>query len=463
MKELEEIEPEEMKEIEELQEVEPEEMKEIEELQEVEPEEMEEIKELEESEPEAVEIKEMETNEMDIRNNEYQRVYASVDLDAILENMENMKRNITPGTKIMGVIKTDGYGHGSVPIAQCLESLPYVYGFAVATAEEAHILRMAGIRKPILILGYAFPYSYEMLAREEIRPAVFRYDMIEEMSRAALAAGRSIKVHVKVDTGMSRIGVTPNGEGTAFVRRLMETPGIELEGIFTHFARADEADKTSARAQLSRFSSFIKKTEAECGQVIPVKHCSNSAGIVELPEANMDVVRAGITLYGLYPSPEVSRDIVKLRPALSLYSRIVYCKSLHPGQSVSYGGTFTAQREMRIATIPVGYGDGYPRSLSGRGYVLIRGRKAPVLGRICMDQFMVDVTHIPQAKEGDVVTLIGRDGEETITAELLGELSGRFNYELVCDLGKRVPRVYLQGGHIVGTKDYYNDFQYDRR
>lgn len=403
----------------------------------------------------------MKMEETDIRNREYQRVYAEVDLDAIMENMEHMKQNIAPETKIIGVIKTDGYGHGSVPVAQCLENLPYVYGFAVATPEEAHILRMAGISKPLLILGYAFPYCYEMLAREGIRPAVFRNDMIEELSRAACNAGKNIKVHIKVDTGMSRIGVRPDKEGISFVRKLMGMPGIEVEGIFTHFARADERDKASAREQLQRFTAFIKETEQECGLHIPVKHCSNSAGIVELPEANMDVVRAGITLYGLYPSSEVSRDIVKLRPALSLRSHIVCCKTLEPGQSVSYGGTFTANKRMRIATIPVGYGDGYPRSLSGIGYVLIRGRKAPILGRICMDQFMVDVSEIPQAREGDLVTLIGPDGKERITAELLGELSGRFNYELVCDLGKRVPRVYLKGGHIVGTKDYYQDVNYN--
>lgn len=388
----------------------------------------------------------------------YQRVVAQVDLDAILHNIYHMKQNIAPGTGLMAVIKTDGYGHGSIPIARCLEPLKEVYGFAVATAEEAHMLRASGISKPILVLGYTFPYAYERMAKEQIRTAVFRRDSIAGLAKAAAAQSCRMKVHIKVDTGMGRIGITPDGEGLAFVKRLMKEPNIEIEGIFTHFARADERDKNNALEQLGRFRDFLHMIESSLHLRIPIRHCSNSAGIIELPEANMDVVRAGITLYGLYPSNEVSRDRVPLEPALSLYSQIVYTKTLHAGQSVSYGGAFTAVRNTRVATIPVGYGDGYPRSLSGRGYVLLHGKRAPILGRVCMDQFMIDVTDIPQAREGDRVTLIGKDGEEHISAELLGELSGRFNYELVCDLGKRIPRVYMKEGRIVAVKDYHNDY-----
>lgn len=394
---------------------------------------------------------------MDVREREYQRIYAQIDLDAVEANVENMKRHISPSASIIGVVKADGYGHGSVPIARCLEKKPCMAGFAVATVEEAHILRRAGIRKPLLVLGYTFPYCYESLAAEEIRPAVFREDMIEQLSQAACRTGKIIRVHVKVDTGMGRVGITPDSDGVDFIRRLSLTPGLEIEGIFTHFARADEEDKTSARAQFAQFSGFINRVERECMIKIPMKHCSNSAGIVELPETNMDAVRAGITLYGLYPSSYVSRDIIPFRPALSLHSHIVFIKRLHPGQSVSYGGTFTAEREMLVATIPVGYGDGYPRSLSNRGCVLIRGKRAPILGRICMDQFMADVTDIPNVQEGGLVTLIGCNGDDCITAEELGELSGRFNYELVCDLGKRIPRVYLQNGQVTATKDYFGD------
>ena len=391
----------------------------------------------------------------DIREREFQRVYAQVDLDIITENLVNIKGNTSPHTKLLAVIKTDGYGHGSVPIARCLEKFDFVYGYAVATVEEAFILRKAGISLPILILGYTFPYSYEELILEDIRPAVFRSDMLKELSEAARKAGKAAKVHIKVDTGMGRIGIAPDDAGIDFVKEAIKTPGIEIEGIFTHFARADETDKTSALKQFEKFSAFIERIEKELGLVIPVKHCSNSAGIVEMPQANMDVVRPGIILYGLRPSDEVSQEIISLRPALSLYSHVVYVKDIYPGQSVSYGGTFTAQHKMRIATIPVGYGDGYPRMLSGKGYVLIRGKKATILGRVCMDQFMVDVTDIEGVKEGDLVTLIGKDGEETITAELLGELSGRFNYELVCDLGRRIPRVYVQAGKIAEIREPY--------
>ena len=389
----------------------------------------------------------------------YQRVYATVDLDAICYNMEHMHANLKPGTRMIGVIKTDGYGHGAVPIGRELEKLDYVFGYAVATAEEASILRHAGLTKPILILGYTFPYCYEELIRQEIRPAVFRQDSIDELAECAAKLHKPAKVHIKVDTGMTRVGIRPDESGLAFVEKVLNTEGIELEGIFTHFARADETDKFCARMQLDRFRGFIRQIEETYAYSIPVKHCSNSAGIVELPEANMDVVRAGITLYGLWPSEEVSRNIVSLHPVLSLKSHIVYIKDVEAGVPISYGGTYITPKKMRVATIPVGYGDGYPRGLSNKGYVLIRGKKAPILGRVCMDQFMVSVEEIPDAKEGDEVTLIGTDGTEQITMEELGGLSGRFNYELACDLGKRIPRVYVKDGTVVSVKDYYEDFR----
>lgn len=388
----------------------------------------------------------------------YQRVYAAVDLDAVCYNMEQMHRNLTERTKIIGVIKTDGYGHGAVPVGRELEKLSYVSGYAVATAEEAVILRHDGLKKPILILGYTFPYCYEELIRYEIRPAVFREDSIDGLSECAGKLGKSAKVHVKVDTGMTRVGIMPDESGLKFVEKVLHTKGIELEGMFTHFARADEADKTPAKKQLQTMQDFMARVERELGYTVPVKHCSNSAGIVELPQANMDAVRAGITLYGLWPSGEVSRDIIDLRPVLSLKSRIVSIKEVEAGVPVSYGATYVTPKRMRIATIPVGYGDGYPRGLSNKGYVLIHGAKAPVVGRVCMDQFMVSVEEIPNAALGDEVTLIGRDGAWQITMEELGDLSGRFNYELACGLGKRVPRVYLKDGRIVSCKDYYNDY-----
>lgn len=389
-----------------------------------------------------------------MRNN-YQRVWAEIDLDAVCYNMEQMHRNLSKNTKIIGVIKTDGYGHGAVPIGRELERLEYVSGYAVATAEEAMLLRQAGLRKPVLILGYTFPYCYEDLITYDIRPAVFREDMVQELAECARRLEKSAKVHVKVDTGMSRIGIRPDKTGMAFVDKVLHTEGIELEGMFTHFARADETDKTSVRGQLAQIRQFMSDVEVQLGCHIPVKHCSNSAGIVELPEANMDAVRAGITLYGLWPSAEVSRTVVDIKPVLSLKSHIVYLKEVEAGVPVSYGGTYVTPKRMRIATIPAGYGDGYPRSLSNQGYVLIRGEKAPIIGRVCMDQFMVDVDGIPEAAEGDVVTLVGTDGAHRITMEELGELSGRFNYEFACCLGKRIPRVYVKDGRVVESKDYH--------
>lgn len=379
----------------------------------------------------------------------FMRVFAKINLDAILSNMEQMNNNLKDGTKMLAVVKTDGYGHGSVPVAKVLQDKDYMFGFGVATIDEALSLREAGIYLPILILGYTFPDRYDYLANEDIRPALFREDNLELLSAAAKRNNKKIKVHIKVDTGMSRLGIRPDLSGLEFVKKAHETEGIEIEGIFTHFARADEFDKTSANNQLSVFNKFIKRIEDELNIFIPIKHCSNSAGVLEMQDANLDVVRPGITVYGLMPSDEVLLGNIKLTPALSLYSHIVFIKELEAGREISYGGTFVTDKTMRVATIPVGYGDGYPRSLSNKGYVLIHGKKAPILGRVCMDQFMADVTDIPEAKEDDPVTLVGTDGNESVTAEMIGSLSGRFNYEFVCDLGKRIPRVYELDGREV--------------
>ena len=375
----------------------------------------------------------------------YARGYAEVDLDAIVSNMRNMKAHVKADTRMLGVIKTDGYGHGSIPIAKALEKLEGMYGFAVATAEEAFELRENGIMLPILVLGYTFPYSYAKMVESDISSAVFQTDAVELLAKEAVKQHKKAKVHIKVDTGMGRIGIMPDDEGMNFIRRTAETEGIEIEGIFTHFARADEKDKDCALKQLAVFRRFTEEAENIPGLKGLIKHCSNSAGILEIPEANMDVVRAGISLYGLAPSGEVDMSRIPLKPALSLYSTVIYVKWLPAGSPISYGGTYVTDKRRRIATVPIGYGDGYPRGLSGKGEVLIRGQRAPILGRICMDQFMVDVTDIPDVREGDKVTLIGRDKEEVISAEELGALSGRFNYELVCMLNKRIPRVYTGG------------------
>jgi alanine racemase len=382
---------------------------------------------------------------------EYSRVYAKIDLNAVRYNLESMKRNIPSGTKIMAVIKTDAYGHGAVRIAKMLEETDYIWGYATATAEEAFELRDEGIKKPILILGYTFPYAYERMLREGIRPTVFRMDMARELSDCGTklvkegALKQAPPIHIAVDTGMSRIGITPDDNGVSFAKEVMGLEGVEVEGIFTHFARADEKDLTNVKEREKVFASFVFEIEEKSGKHIPIKHCANSASIIAVPESSMDMVRAGVTMYGMWPSDEVPKDIVDLKPTMELISHVVMVKEVPVGTPVSYGGTFVTERTTRIATIPVGYGDGYPRSLSNKGYVLIDGHRASILGRVCMDQFMVDVTDYPEIKEGDEVVLLGKDkksGEE-ITAEFLGDLSGRFNYELTCDINKRVPRVFV--------------------
>lgn len=384
----------------------------------------------------------------------YLRVCAEINLDAAAYNFENMKKNLQMDTKMMAVVKTDGYGHGALPIARMAQEYAYIWGFAVATIEEAVQLRNFGIHKPVLILGFVFPDGYETLIRHKIRPAVFKLSMAKQLSEEAVRQGKTVHVHIKVDTGMSRIGFKDDIESAKIVREISLLPNVEIEGVFTHFSRADEREKQTAREQLSRYLHFLALLE-EQGVQPKIRHCSNSAGIIDLKEANLDMVRAGISIYGMYPSEEVEKLAVPLAPVMTLKSHVVYLKEIEKGTAVSYGGTYVAKDTMRIATIPVGYGDGYPRSLSNKGWVLIRGQRAPIVGRVCMDQFMVDVTQIHEVREGDMVILIGSDGGDAITMEGLGELSGRFHYELACDIGKRVPRRFWKDGQIVGVQDCF--------
>ena len=385
----------------------------------------------------------------------YSRVYATVNLDAVASNMKSMRKNLPASTLIMGSVKADGYGHGSVPIAKTIE--PYVFGYAVATIDEGIILRRHGINKTILILGVTHESQYEELLRYDIRTAMFQYEKAKKLSDLALKQGKKAVVHLALDTGMSRIGMKADREHAKEAAAIAALEGIEVEGLFTHFARADETDKSAYEEQYRRYKEFLGYLK-ELGVKIPIRHCSNSAGIVESLESNhMDMVRAGIAIYGMYPSDEVDHNSVKLTPAMEIKSCITYIKEIEAGTAVSYGGTFVADHTMKVATIPVGYGDGYVRSLSGKGDVLIHGKRAAILGRICMDQFMVDVTDIPDVQEDDEVTLLGSDGAECITMEELAEKSGGFHYEMICDIGKRIPRVYLKDGKVVGTKDYFDD------
>lgn len=384
---------------------------------------------------------------------EYNRVYAKIDLDAAAYNMEQMKNRIG-GARLIAVVKTDAYGHGAVPLAEVFEKLDYVWGYAVATLDEGIVLRKHGIKKPILVLGCVFPDQYDDMVRNEIRAAVYMEEMAGKIAEAAERAGKKAYIHIKVDTGMGRIGFPVTEESADIIERISRMENIEVEGMFTHFAKADERDKTYTYEQHRKFM-WMKVQMEKRNVVIPYYDCDNSAGIIDFPDMKHDLARAGISTYGMYPSEEVNRDAVDLKPVLSLVSHVIFVKTVEPGTSISYGGTFVAPKQMKVATIPVGYGDGYPRSLSNKGCVLIHGKRARILGRVCMDQFMVDVTDIPEVQFMDQAVLIGEDQDDRITVEELAELSGRFNYEFVCCLGKRIPRVYTSGGQIVKQTDCF--------
>lgn len=368
--------------------------------------------------------------------------------------MEQMKRNLKPGTKVMAVIKADGYGHGAVQIAEMLEGVNYIWGFAVATLDEAVVLRTEGIKKPILVLGCVFPDQYMAMLKHDIRMNVYTEEMAESISQMAAREGMTAHMHIKLDTGMARLGFDISESSVEAITRISQMKNVNMEGIFTHFAKADETDKTFTQKQIKEFCWMVEKLK-EKEVTFQYEHCANSAAIIDVNEANFGLVRAGISTYGLYPSEEVIKENVRLKPAMALKSHVAFVKEIEAGTPISYGGTFVSGEKMKIATIPVGYADGYPRSLSNTGYVLIRGKKAPIVGRVCMDQFMVDVTNIDGASFGDRVTLVGTDGNETITVEDLSELSGRFNYEFICDLGKRIPRVYVKNGEVSEQVDYF--------
>ena len=377
----------------------------------------------------------------------YYRVQANINLDAVYQNVKQAKKLLKPGTKLMAVIKADGYGHGAVEVAKTIDELADAYG--VAILEEGIELRRAGITKPILILGFTPQPQYEAMIDYDIEAAVFQPDMAEKLSQAAVSKGKSAGIHLKLDTGMSRIGFALNDAALSDI--------IKIAGCFSHFARMDEADKTKAMEQFSCYCDFVRRIE-DAGINIPVKHISNSAGIIEAPEVHLDMVRDGICVYGLYPSEEVQKERLPLIPAMELKAWVSYVKELDAGVEVGYGGTFTTSRRTRVATIPVGYADGYPRCLSNKGRVLIHGQSAPIIGRVCMDQFMADVTEIGDVSEGDEVTLCGRDGDAKISIEEISGMSHSFNYEFVCDVGKRVPRVFYRNGKVAGTKDFYPEY-----
>lgn len=379
------------------------------------------------------------------------RVYAEIDLDAICRNVQSAMDKVGPDTRVMAVVKADAYGHGAVPVARALSEIG-VYAFGVATAAEGVQLRQSGIEEPILVLGHVFPEEYELLFAHDLLFTVFQLEAAKQISDMAKNLHKTAKIHIKIDTGMGRIGFQPTEKSLAEIQQIAALPAIDLQGIFTHFACADESDKTSFYAQKESFTAFFERLEA-LGVQIPIRHMCNSAAVIDLADGFLNMVRCGILIYGLYPSDEVDAAHFPLVPAMQIKSRVAFVKTVGAGFPVSYGSTYTTEKETVIATVPVGYADGYPRALSGKGRVLVHGQYAKILGRICMDQFMIDVTDIPNVREGDTVTLVGADGDKRISVEEVADSAYSFNYEFCCGVAKRVPRVYIQGGRVSEIAD----------
>ena len=379
----------------------------------------------------------------------FDNTHVTIDLDAILSNFKAIHEKV--GVPVLAIVKADAYGHGAIQVARQLEGHCAIFG--VSSMLEALELRKAKIQTPILILGQIPVSVFDLAIQENIRPTIFRYEDAAALSETAMKLGVEAPFHLAVDTGMSRIGFqVTEVEVCAEICRL---PGIVAEGVFSHFATADCADLTKARLQAERFDAFDRALK-DRGITIPVRHMDNSAGIINF-DGHYELVRAGIVLYGLYPSDEVKMSALPLTPALEWSSRVTHVKTLEAGREISYGGVYVTTKPTVVATVPVGYADGYRRALSGKFYVLIRGKKAPILGRICMDQLMVDVTEIPGVTVGNRVVLVGRDGEHTITVEEIAEAADTFNYEFICGISRRVPRFYRQNGKVVHQVHYLLD------
>ena len=377
--------------------------------------------------------------------------YLRIDLDAIRENFQAIQEKA--GVPVMAIVKADAYGHGAVQIARMLEDSCAFFG--VSSVSEALELRYAGLEKPILILGHTPVELFPVVVQQRIRPAIFRLEDALALSQEAVQAGTTASFHFAVDTGMSRIGFQATEESADICARIAALPGLEAEGLFSHFATADCADLGDAKKQAVRFDNFDRMLK-DRGVSVKIRHMDNSAGLMNF-ENHYEMVRSGIVTYGLYPSEEVDTKLLKLRPALSWHSHISHIKTLEAGRSISYGGTFVTEKPTVVATVPAGDADGYRRSLSGKFYVLIRGQKAPILGRVCMDQLMVDVSHIPGVSPADPVTLIGKDGDGQITVEEIARAADSFNYEFVCGISRRTPRQYYRGGQLVHRVDYLLD------
>lgn len=378
------------------------------------------------------------------------RTEAAIDLNAVEYNYINTRNKLPKGVKILCVVKADAYGHGAVEISKMLDDKADFFG--VACIEEAVELKKAGIKKPVLVLGYVFTGAYDIAVKYDIRIPVFSYESAKALSDEAVRQNKTVPFHFCIDTGMSRIGFQVNEESADICKKITQLPNIEVEGLFSHFATADEENLDKSIAQQNKFDRFVdmlKKRDIE----IPIKHLNNSAGIMNF-EKHYDMCRMGIILYGLYPSHEVNKSLLSVKPVMSWLSHISHLKTLEAGREISYGGTYVTTKSTVVATIPVGYADGYPRSLSNIGKVIINGKYAPILGRVCMDQFMVDVTNIDDIKIGTKVTLVGKDGDARLTMEEVSEAAGSFNYELPCRISRRVPRTFYKNGKMIEYTNY---------
>ena len=381
----------------------------------------------------------------------FDNTYVTIDLDVIAANFRAIREKA--GVPVMAVIKADAYGHGAVEVARKLQ--PECAFFGVSSMLEALELRQAGLDNPILVLGHTRVAAFPEAVRENIRPSIYRYEDAVALSQEAVKQDKIVPFHFAVDTGMSRLGFQATEESADICKKIAELPNLLPEGIFSHFATADCADLTKSRLQARLFDWFYDLLR-ERGVSVKIRHLDNSAGLMNF-ENHYEMVRAGIVTYGMYPSAEVDPSLLDLKPALTWHSRVTHVKLLTSGREISYGGTFMTRKPTLVATVPVGYADGYRRSLSGKFYVLIRGKRAPILGRVCMDQLMVDVTHIGDVQLNDRVVLVGTDGEETITVEAIAEAADSFNYEFVCGISRRVPRFYRSGGVVTHQVHYLLD------
>ena len=383
---------------------------------------------------------------------EYQRVTAEIDLDAVAYNIRNIRERVNKNSKIMGIVKADAYGHGAVEVSKVL-----LYNGAdwlgVAMIDEAIQLRQNNIMVPILILGYTLETKIDDVVRYDIIQTVFSYDMAKLVSDAAVKQNKIAKIHIKVDTGMGRIGFMPDENIGEEVLKISKLPNIEINGIFTHFSTSDETDKSFTRLQIERFKYAIDEIEKR-GINLPVKHCANSAAIMDFDDLGFNMVRAGVILYGMYPSDDVKKENLSLKPVMSIKTHISYVKNVGVGVPLSYGRTYYTDKESVIATVPVGYADGYIRRMQKGGRVIVNGHYAPIVGRVCMDQFMIDVTDIPDVKPGDDVILMGSDGNISITADEIAKVLDTINYEVVCMIGKRVPREYIKNNKTIKTVNF---------